>query len=301
MPIKKILLIGGNGYIGSRLYDYLLNLNYSVDNLDLCWYGKFYEETILMDYKNITREQLNTYSHIILLAGHSSVSMCKDNFVSAFNNNVFNFVNLIDILNDDQILIYSSTAAVYGNNSELVDESFEIKQALNFYDYTKLSRENISRLHPNKKLIGLRFGSVNGYSKNFRNENLINSLAVNSKNKKITISNGESIRSVLGIKDACRAIEKIISEDNIKNKIYNLSSINKKIIDFGLQIKNLTDSELIINDSFKTDYSFNISSELFKKDYDFDFLDTVESLYHEIISNYDNILFDGKRLNIKYV
>lgn len=293
--MKKILLIGGNGYIGSRLYDHLLNLNYDVTNIDLCWFGKIYDETIVMDYKNLTKEELNKYSHIILLAAHSSVSMCIDNFNSCFKNNVINFVDLIGKL-DNQILIYASTCAIYGKSRELVTEDEPIKDALNFYDYTMIARENIAKLHPNKNLIGLRFGSVAGFSKNFRNENLINSLTLASKNKSLTVANGEAFRSVLGISDVCLAIEKIISEDVIKNKIYNISSVNNKIIDFGNTIKMITDSELNINESaFKTDYSFSCSSKLFEYDYNFRFKDNIESMYNDIITNYDKIIFNTKR------
>lgn len=298
--MKKILIIGGNGYIGSQLYEYLLQLGYNVNNLDLCWYGNLHNETIQMDYRDLTKEQLKQYTHIVLVAGHSSVSMCVDNLYSAFNNNVLNFISLIDKLDDNQILIYSSTAAVYGNNSNLVDESHPISNASNFYDYTKISRENISKLYPNKRLIGLRFGSVSGFSKNFRNENLMNSLTMNSLNRKITISNGESMRSILGMKDTCRAIEKIISENTIKNKIYNLTSLNDKIVNFGIAIQNITNSELTINDSFKTDYSFNISNTLFEKDYNFKFQDTIESIYQEIINNQDKIIINRKRVKINY-
>ena len=38
--IKKILIIGGCGYVGSALYKYLTK-NYAVDTLDLEWYGNF--------------------------------------------------------------------------------------------------------------------------------------------------------------------------------------------------------------------------------------------------------------------
>ena len=116
----------------------------------------------------------------------------------------------------------------------------------------------------------------------------------------LTISNGDAYRSVLGLNDLCRAIDKIIEVDVIKNKIYNLTSISDKIINFGYEVKRLTDSELIVNDSFKTDYSFNCSAELFEKDYNFKFGDTIESIYNDIIINYDNILFNTKRGKITY-
>jgi len=299
--MKKILLIGGNGYLGCRIYEHLLNKNYDVTNLDLGWYGIIYPETIQKDYRDLTKEELSKYTHIILLAGHSSVSMCGGELTSCFNNNVFNFVNLLDKISDNQTLIYSSTLAVYGNNPKLVTEKYPIKEALNPYDYSKIARENIANLYPNKKLIGLRFGSVAGFSKNFRNENLLNSLSLSSiNNKSITISNGDAYRSVLGITDLCRAVDKILEVDIIKNKIYNLTSINHKIIDFGLTIQNITNSEITVNDTFKTDYSFNCSSELFEQDYDFKFQDTIETIYQEIVNNYQDIVSNIKREKKSY-
>jgi nucleoside-diphosphate-sugar epimerase len=299
--MKKILLIGGNGYLGCRIYEYLLNKKYDVTNLDLGWFGIVYPETIQKDYRDLTKEELSKYTHIILLAGHSSVSMCGGELTSCFNNNVFNFTNLLDKIDDNQTLIYSSTLAVYGNNPKLVTEEDPIKKALNVYDYTKIARENIANFYPNKKLIGLRFGSVSGFSPNFRNENLLNALTLSSINQQpLTISNGDAYRSVLGLNDLCCAIDKIIEVDIIKNKIYNLTSISDKIINFGYEVKRLTDSELIVNDSFKTDYSFNCSAELFEKDYNFKFGDTIESIYNNIITNYDSILFNTKREKITY-
>ena len=299
--MKKILLIGGNGYLGCRIYEYLLNKKYDVTNLDLGWFGIVYPETIQKDYRDLTKEELSKYTHIILLAGHSSVSMCGGELTSCFNNNVFNFTNLLDKIDDNQTLIYSSTLAVYGNNPKLVTEEDPIKKALNVYDYTKIARENIANFYPNKKLIGLRFGSVSGFSPNFRNENLLNALTLSSINQQpLKISNGDAYRSVLGLNDLCCAIDKIIEVDIIKNKIYNLTSISDKIINFGYEVKRLTDSELIVNDSFKTDYSFNCSAELFEKDYNFKFGDTIESIYNDIIINYDNILFNTKRGKITY-
>jgi UDP-glucose 4-epimerase len=36
---KKILLIGGNGYIGSRL-THDLQYTYDLQSVDICWFGK---------------------------------------------------------------------------------------------------------------------------------------------------------------------------------------------------------------------------------------------------------------------
>jgi nucleoside-diphosphate-sugar epimerase len=244
MKNKKILLIGGNGYIGSRLYDYLLEKKYQVTNVDSCWYKNLYPETIVEDFDNLSEEFLSNYTHIILLAGHSTVSMCEESLTDPFENNVVKYIKLIEKLNHNQTLLYSSSAAIYGHNDELVDENYKLNQPVNF-----------------------------------RFENLLNSIAVNATfNKKINISNPNNMRSVLGLNDLCRSIEVLINQENFKNKIYNLTSINLKIIEFGEKIKKLTGCELIIENKITTNYSFNCSNKLFETDYNFKFNDSVNTI-----------------------
>lgn len=292
----KILLLGGSGYIGSRLFDHLRHMGHDVTNVDLCWFGKTHQEVIQDDYDNLTEDYLSEFSHIILLAGHSAVSMCADKLSDCFNNNVVKFVNLIEKLNDNQLLIYASSAAVYGNSDILLDESCPISEGINYYDYTKICNDSIAKLYPKKKIIGLRLGSVNGFSKNFRNENLINSVTISAlKSQKITVTNPNNYRSVLGLNDLCRAISKILENDIVNNKIYNITSLNGTILEFAKIVKDLRNCDLIISDLITTSYGFNCSNSLFENDYNFTFNDTIETIHIDILNNLDNILFNSKR------
>jgi nucleoside-diphosphate-sugar epimerase len=225
--------------------------------------------------------------------------MCKGSLLPCFENNVLNFIKLIEKLNDDQVLIYSSTAAVYGNNKNLVDESYPIAGGISYYDYTKICNENIISLYPNKKILGLRFGSIGGFSKNFRGENLLNSISMSSlKSNEITITNPENYRSVLGMSDLCRVFSTILAEDTIKNRIYNITSINAKIIEFAQDIQRLTNCKLIVSDKFPTNYSFNCDNSLFQNDYGFKFQDNVASIYDDIITNRDFIISNVLRESV---
>ena len=54
--MSKILLIGGNGYIGTRLYNHL-NIHYDVDVIYICWFGTSIKNTIVkaVNPQNIER------------------------------------------------------------------------------------------------------------------------------------------------------------------------------------------------------------------------------------------------------
>ena len=297
---KKVLIIGSDGYIGSRLYDYLLSNDIETDGIDIGWFGIVNEKTKVCDYNSLSKEYINSYSHIVLLAGHSSVSMCINNDISCHQNNVNNFLNLLDKIDDTQKLIYASSLAIFGSSDKIVTEQDPFAKATNMYDYSLAAREHLVDIY-NKNTIGLRFGSVSGFSKNYRGENLVNSITNNAlTNNKIIISNPNLMRALLGLNDLCKAILYLINSNITGNKVYNLSSINKSILEFGQIIQNFTGAELIINDSLKTGYSFQSSSNLFTEDFGFTFDDTVESIFNEIKDNLSNIKFNNKRTEMSY-
>ena len=132
--MSNILIIGGNGYIGTQLYNYLGS---SVNVIDTCWFGKSIEETLVKDYKTMSKEFYSEYDTIILLAGHSSVKMSEAKSNSCFNNNVKNFIELLDKLTT-QKFIYASSSSVYGSvGGRTVNEKYYGFEPYNQYDISK--------------------------------------------------------------------------------------------------------------------------------------------------------------------
>jgi nucleoside-diphosphate-sugar epimerase len=294
----KILLIGGNGYIGSRLYNQLKKKNYNVDNLDLCWYGKIYDETIVKNYDDLTKEDLEKYTHVILLAGFSSVGMCKDLYKTV-KNNVTYFSNLVEKLNSEQVLIYASSCSVYGNGNKVLNENDKLESPLNNYDFSKQALDYITNLSINKRCVGLRFGTVNGYSPNLRTDLVINAMTLSSlEQNKIFVSNGNIRRSLLGIDDLCNAIEKIVVTKNIKSDVYNIISCSYSIVELAKKIQSINGCELVVNDSLSTSYSFTVTNEKFESEFKFKFVDTVDSIYRNLIDNLDQIKIKSNRTNL---
>jgi nucleoside-diphosphate-sugar epimerase len=92
--MNNTLIIGGCGYIGSRLFNYLKQKDYDVTSLDLELFGNPNIPNTKRNYNTLTQEELSKFDNVILLAGHSSVKMCEGNINYPYDNNVRNFINL---------------------------------------------------------------------------------------------------------------------------------------------------------------------------------------------------------------
>ena len=110
---------------------------------------------------------------------------------------------------------------------------------------SKKAIDNIAKLS-NKHYYSLRFGTVNGFSRNLRNDLMINSMIHNSKyNNKIYAANRELCRSILCINDLCKVILRIISDGKYELRgIYNVSSFNCTIDDVVKKVSEITNTEI---------------------------------------------------------
>jgi len=291
--LSKILLIGGNGYIGSKLQEVL-----DVDVMDINWFSEA-DSHWLGDYKDLTPKHYKPYDTIILLAGHSSVKMSEGNLNSCFNNNVRNFIDLIEKL-DKQKLIYASSSSVYGSvGGKTVNEKYYGFEPYNQYDISKHTADLYAQ-KSNVEYYGLRFGTVNGSSPVLRTDVMINAM-VNSalKDGHIKLYIKDTMRPILGINDLCRAVTSIVESDEDKRGLYNLASFNKtaeqiayEVADvMGVEVKEYeADPTQIKNAKSQTKaYNFSISTLKFRREYKFKFQDTVESLAVDLKENWNSM------------
>lgn len=297
---KSILLIGGNGYIGSRIY-HDLNLKYNIKNIDLVWFGNNIDSEV-KDFRHLTTKYLEKFDIILLFAGHSSVKMCDGPVLSCWNNNVNNFINLIKKIDKSQLLIYSSSGSVYGSNNLHGKEDFVLEfKPINNYDLTKYTIDIEAKkfISEGYNIVGLRFGTVNGFSPNTREELMLNSMVKSSiLNKKIVINNKTINRPILGLNDLVYAVEKIIS--NPIPGIYNLASFTDNVENFSKYVSNYCGSSIIETVNVGNNYDFVMDTEKFTKTYNFQFNCSPKSLIKEIIDNFDNIKFSNRNNFINY-
>ena len=284
--MKKVLILGGNGYIGSRLRE-ILRQHHFVKSNDICWFN--HDETSdRRDYHKLTREELAEFEVVIVLAGHPSVPSCNGALYSPWLNNVTNFTDLL-AKTDDQLIIYASSASVYGNSNpgEQHKETNKVFVPVNNYDVTKyaLDQQAIIANLTGKRVIGLRFGTVNGWSPNLRVDVMINSMyhSVQMGNG-IQVSNKHISRAMLGIEDLCRAVVRCIEQP--VPGIYNLSSFNATVGEIAEAVKNKLGAEIVDRGNTNNAYDFALDTSLFQATYDFTFTETTNTILNSLIEHY---------------
>ena len=318
----KVLVIGGCGYIGTYLVDYLCSRYFKVVVVDTDSYTNSVKKQKDVQYINAKFQDLpeqfyEEFTHIILLAGQGSVSNSK-NVLNVIDNNVRNFAWLLNCINSEQKLVYASSSSVYGKtDNKEVDEDFNKcsgYEPYNYYDWSKQAIDQLAELS-GKEYYSLRFGTVNGFSKNLRNDVMINSMMFNAKKSgKIFVSNHNVNRPILGIKDLSRAIETILLKcEKRLSGVYNLNSFNATVGEIATHVSkkcNVPCEELnkldnsnkqIINFKLQTkSYDFKINSKKFSDNFNFNFEDTLESITEQLLQEWSYIENFQNRIDDKY-
>lgn len=285
--MKKIVIIGGCGYIGSKLFTYLQEKRYVVDTVDLEWVGNFINpKNIKRDYKDLNKDFFDIYDVVILLAGHSTIGMCQEDIIGSLKNNIENFVILMQKLKK-QKFIYASTYRVYnaiGKHSARESDSYQ--NSFSIYDLTKKTIDDYISFS-SIEFYSLRMATVNGYSPNLRFKQIINKMYIDAKNKKkITIYDPSANFSILGIEDLCKAIEKIILGQDQRG-VYNIGSFDCNIY---LIIRELSkvfkDIDISIGKSPRKSYHIRIDTSKFQKTYNFKFRENPNSIISSLIKNF---------------
>jgi nucleoside-diphosphate-sugar epimerase len=277
----KILIIGGQGYIGSHLSSFL-----KLKNLEVDVYGN--RET---DYNLLTTDFLEQYEYLVLLAGHSSVKMCEGPLKSPWNNNVRNFDSLVQKTNLKQKIIYASSSSVYGNKGGKVynEKDFSL-EFINNYDLTKISLDLIAEknIRSGRNIIGLRFGTLNGGSTVIRRDLMINSMIYSALNDGvINVNNKTVFRPLLALQDLSRAIYEIITQP-FQSGIYNLASFSSSVEEISKRVKVKAKVDIIDKGYYPGIYDFATDTTKFKTTYNFKFNETVDSIIDDVLDCYKN-------------
>lgn len=284
--MKNVLILGANGYIGSRLTQ-ILSQYHMVTGIDIGWFASS-GDSVICDYHTLTKGTYDNYDVIIVLAGHSSVKTCEGPIQSPWLNNVTNFTDLLGKTNN-QLIIYASSSSVYGNRIPGKTHSEEVTRfyPVNNYDVTKyvLDLHAETALLQGRNVIGLRFGTVNGWAPVLRTDVMINAMYETAiKTNTIQITNSHISRAILGLEDLCSAIKLCIDKPVLG--IYNLASFNITVAQLGQVVANELDVRLVDGGSTANVYDFSLCTKLFSETFNFEFVETPKSILQGLIANY---------------
>ena len=226
---RKILVVGGAGYVGTELTKKLLNLNYEVSVLDLFIYG----EKVLGEHKNLTKIKGDLRDQKLLkkiIPGHNNLIhlACISNDPSFELNpdlgksiNFDSFEPLVDISKDSGVkrFIFASSSSVYGIKSDKDVVEDAILEPLTDYSIFKAKCEEILLKRNNKDFVTtiIRPATVCGYSDRLRLDLVVNILSNLAFHKReITVLGGSQLRPNINIKDMCRAYIDILNQEEKK-------------------------------------------------------------------------------------
>ena len=239
--MKKILLAGGAGYIGTELCKRLMKLDYDITVIDNLWFGNNLDPKIKLikkDLFQVTYKELVDFDVVIFLAGVSNDPMAEfspsENFIQ--NAACPAYLSYESKRAGVKRFIYASSCSVYGYTvDELYDENSPTTCSYP-YGISKLQGENgVMQLADNHfSVISLRQGTVCGYSDRMRFDLVVNTMFKNAMlHNEITVNNPSIWRPIFHIQDACTAyIRAIQAPDNISG-IFNVASDNYTLGQIG--------------------------------------------------------------------
>lgn len=186
-PVKKILVTGGCGYIGSHTLVDLIDKGFDVVSIDNFSRS---DKKMLEGVQQITGRKILNYSidlcdievlrnvfsenkditGIIHFAAYKAVGESVEQPLRYFRNNLVSLINLLELTKEFNIpyFIFSSSCSVYGNVNQLpVDETVPLTEPISPYGRTKQMGEKIiedfSAVTPTKFILLRYFNPVGAH------------------------------------------------------------------------------------------------------------------------------------------
>ena len=254
---KKILVIGGSGYLGSKFCEYNLSKNYIVHCLDNCIYKNTYSISELKKNKNfkfinfdIRKKYYNktNYYAVVIFAGLVGDPITNKYKSLSKKINVNGIKKIINFYKNQNIrLIFMSTCSNYGfvkneiatEKTKLSPKSIYAKQKILIENYI-ISLKKKSKFCPTI----LRFSTAFGLSLRPRFDLTINEFVLNAfLRKKIEIYDHLTWRPYCHVIDFCKVINKFLNLD-YKKVYFNIINVgsnknNFRKIDIAKRIKKI--------------------------------------------------------------
>ena len=238
---RKVLVVGGAGFLGSVLTRKLLTRGFRVRVLDNFIYGRKSlddlagEENLEVvegDLRNIHTcvNSLADIDAVVLLAAIVGDPASKVRPTQTIETNVLaaQALAMASKLHHIHRFLYASTCSVYGIGDAVLDERAPLNP-VSLYARTKIESEKIILGMGNSYFCPtvLRMGTLYGFSPRMRFDLVVNTMSMKSHvDGGIQVFGGNQWRPLLGVEDAAEVYIKCLEAklEDVGNQVFNVGS-----------------------------------------------------------------------------
>ena len=277
--IRRVLVTGGAGYVGSLLVPKLLDAGYQVSVLDLYLYGGVFSEIagraglreVRGDIRDAARvrDAVQGCDAVIHLACISNDPSFELDPVLGKSINLDAFRPLVRAAKDAGVrrFVYASSSSVYGIKDE--DEVTEDLALEPLTDYSKYKAECEEILEterePGFTTLILRPATVCGYARRLRLDltvNILTNHAVN--NRRIRVFGGAQKRPNINIEDMTDLYVRCLDypDDRIDGGVFNAGYENRTVSDLAEVVRDVVGGGIeIVTEPSDDLRSYHVSSD----------------------------------------
>jgi nucleoside-diphosphate-sugar epimerase len=273
--VKKVLVIGGAGYVGSVLVEELLKRGYAVKVFDRLIYGdqglqgvRDRVELVVGDMRAMDPAALTDVSTVVNLGGLSNDPTAEFNPRANYEMNTVATEQTAKMAKEAgvQRYLFASSCSIYDQGVEdaeadlILDESSRVSPRA---AYSSSKYEAEQRLLPladaNFCPVVLRKGTVYGYSPRMRFDLVVNTFLKDALTRgRLTIHfGGEMWRPLVDVRDVARAYIACMEADEhkVKGQIFNVIYRNMRISELALRVRDAL-SKAGLEVSIDPDYGY---------------------------------------------
>jgi nucleoside-diphosphate-sugar epimerase len=291
---RKVLLVGGAGYVGSVLTRELLERGYAVRILDRLYFGDLglrdhrdRVELVVGDMRTLTPDVVEDVEAVINVGGLSNDPTAEYNPKANYEMNTLAAKKLADlcVAHGVRRYIFASSCSIYdrGVSEEardvLLDEELEVDPKA-AYSSSKYEAERLLLDMSSADFcpVILRKGTIYGFSPRMRYDLVVNTFVKDALSKGyITIHyGGEMWRPLVEVRDVARAYIACLraDEDKVKEQIFNISFHNIRISELALRVRETfrsmgTDIDIRSDYGYRGVRSYRVSAAKIQRVLDF--------------------------------
>jgi len=321
--LKRVMVTGGAGYVGSSLVPKLLNAGYAVSVLDLYLYGRdLFEEFRgnprlrevkgdLRDPESVAKalEGCDAVIHLACISNDPSFDLDPE-LGKSINFDCFR--PLIKASKEAGVrrFIYASSSSVYGvKNEASVTEDLPLTPLTDYSKFKAMCEEVLDeeREHGFATVI-IRPATVCGYAPRLRLDLIVNILThLAITNGRMTVFGGQQLRPNLHIEDMTDLYLRLLEADEatVDGKIWNAGYHNMKVREIADMVRERVGDDVEIVVTPTDDHrSYHVSSERLQREFGFSARRSVSDAIVDLKSAFEagkipNSMTDDRYYNIR--